>query len=118
MKSTNKQLSQQFSEGNFASCFDYFDSNIEWKIIGDKTLEGKEDVVNFCAKMLQETANTTFKNSNMVVENNNIVVEGNCKYFNEDKTEGEVNYCDVFKFENDKISKITSYCIENKPKKQ
>jgi hypothetical protein len=66
--------------------------------------------------MLKETAHTTFKNSNMVVENNTIVVEGNCKFFNEYKTEGEVSYCDVFLFENDKISKITSYCIKNKPK--
>lgn len=116
MKSTSTQLSQQFSEGNFASCFDFFDNAIEWKIIGNKTLEGKEEVVNFCTKMLKETANTTFKNSNVVVENNTIVVEGNCKFLNEDDTEGMVSYCDIFLFENDRISKITSYCIENKPK--
>jgi c-di-GMP-related signal transduction protein len=117
MKPIIIELSSKFSEGNFAFCYDYFDNNIQWKIIGNKTLQGKEAVINFCEKMLQEMANTTFKNSNMVIENNTIVVEGNCKFFNEDNTEGEVSYCDVFKFENDKILKITSYCIENKSKK-
>jgi ketosteroid isomerase-like protein len=111
MKPTNTELSQQFSEGNFASCYDYFASDIQWKIIGDRMIKGKEDVMKFCKNMLKESANTTFKNSNMVVENNQIVVEGNCKFLNEDKTEGEVNYCDVYIFNEDKIAKITSYCI-------
>jgi predicted SnoaL-like aldol condensation-catalyzing enzyme len=111
MKPTNTELSQQFSEGKFASCYDYLSDKIQWKVIGNKTLEGKEDVIKFCENMLKESANTTFKNSNMIVENNNIVVEGNCKFMNEDNSEGEVNYCDVFQFEGDKISKITSYCI-------
>jgi ketosteroid isomerase-like protein len=111
MKTTNTELSQQFSEGNFASCYDYFTNDIQWRIVGDKMLEGKEDVMKFCENMLKESENTTFKNSNMVVENNSIVIEGNCKFMNEDNTEGEVNYCDVYQFEDDKISKITSYCI-------
>jgi ketosteroid isomerase-like protein len=111
MKTTNTELSQQFSEGKFASCYDYLSNTIQWKIVGNKTLEGKEDVIKFCENMLKESENTTFKNFNMVVENNSIVVEGNCKFMNEDNTEGEVNYCDVYKFKDDKISKITSYCI-------
>jgi c-di-GMP-related signal transduction protein len=115
MKPITIELSNKFSEGNFAFCYDYFDTNIQWKIIGDKTLEGKEAVIHFCEKMLQENANTTFKNSNMIIENNNIVIEGNCKFLHQDNTEGEVSYCDVFTFENDKFLKITSYCIENKP---
>jgi ketosteroid isomerase-like protein len=111
MKTTNTELGQQFSAGNFTACYDYFASDIQWKVIGNKMLEGKEEVIKFCENMLQESANTTFKNFNMVVENNSIVVEGNCKFMNEDNTEGEVSYCDVYQFEGDKISKITSYCI-------
>jgi uncharacterized protein len=111
MKTISTELSQQFSAGNFTACYDYLASDIQWKVIGNKTLEGKVEVIKFCENMLKESENTTFKNSNMVVENNTIVVEGNCKFMNEDNTEGEVNYCDVFQFEGDKISKITSYCI-------
>ena len=111
MKENNKEVSHEFSKGNFPFCYEYFADNIEWKIVGNKTLKGKENVVVYCNEMMAETAACTFNNTNVITENNSIVIEGNCQFTDADNKPGEVTYCDVFLFENDKVSNITSYCI-------
>ena len=111
MKPTIKEISEQFSKGNFPFCYDHFADDIEWKIIGAKTSKGKEDTVAYCEKMMIEMATSTLNNTNIIAEHNHIVIEGYCNFTDADNNPGEVAYCDVFHFENQKIMKITSYCI-------
>ncbi len=114
MRVTNKETSQQFSEGNFPFCYEYFANDIEWKVVGNEITKGKENVISHCNKMMIEMATSMFKNTNIIAEKDNIVIEGICNYTYTGHNSGEVAYCDIFSFENDKIISITSYCIEKK----
>lgn len=111
MQQANKEISEQFSKGNFSFCYDHFTDEVEWKIIGNKTLKGKRDVIDYCNQMSIEMKSASLTNFNIVVENNWIVIQGDCKFVDANNKAAEVSYCDVFHFDNRKIKTITSYCI-------
>lgn len=111
MESTNQEIGEEFSKGNFSFCYNRFSNDIEWKIIGNKVLQGKENVIAYCEKMTLEMDSSALINTNIIAENNQIAIEGICKFTGPNDTPGEVAYCDVFRFKNGKISNITSYCI-------
>jgi hypothetical protein len=111
METSNQLLSQKFSSGDFAAAYAYFSDIVEWNIVGNQVLKGKTDTINFCNKMLIEMAASELVNNNIIETKEQIVIEGNCRYFDAEGKEGFVNYCDIYRFENDKIKTITSYCI-------
>lgn len=43
-----KQIAEAFSNGNFDLTFPFLAKTIEWNIIGNKTLVGKESVIENC----------------------------------------------------------------------
>lgn len=114
MKATNNEISQHFSEGDFPFCYEYFSNDIEWKLVGGQATKGRENVISYCDKMMVEMAGSVLKNTNVISGDTNVAIEGICSYTSADNQPAEVLYCDVFHFDNGKISSITSYCIEKK----
>ena len=114
MKTTIREISQKFSEGKFSSCYQFFAENIKWELAGSEITHGKEMVISTCGNMIKEMEGSTFRNKSIIVENDNVVVEGICDYVNADNQPGQVLYCDIYHFENEKIASITSYCVEKK----
>jgi predicted SnoaL-like aldol condensation-catalyzing enzyme len=114
MKTTNKKTSEEFSSGNFESTYPHLAEDIQWNILGSTTLKGKKAVIDHCTKMRGEMAGATMKNLNHISDGDIIVVQGHCDYKNPDNTNGRVEYCDVYRFKNDTVQEITSYCIEAK----
>jgi len=113
MTTTIRNISEEFSKGNFSSAFGHFDDDIQWEIVGDKIIKGKEDVTAFCNKMTIEMGSSQLDNTNIIVENDRVAIEGNCKYLNSEQKPAQIRYCDVYTFENEKIKVITSYCISS-----
>jgi uncharacterized protein len=111
-----KKLSEEFSRGNFPATYNYFANDIEWKIIGDKMISGKENAIAFCTKMMTEIGSSTLNNINVIAEDNCVAIEGNCYFTNEEGKAAAVEYCDVFRFEEGQIKTITSYLVSSTTK--
>jgi ketosteroid isomerase-like protein len=111
-----KKISEEFSKGKFPATYDHFADDIEWKIIGDQIISGKENAIAFCNKMMAEMDGSTLNNINVIVENNYAAIEGNCKFTNEVGKAATVEYCDVYRFEDGKIKTITSYLVSSETK--
>jgi ketosteroid isomerase-like protein len=111
MESPNRSTAQQFSQGNFAAAYSSFRDDIEWNLVGNKVVKGKDAAIDFCSKMLTEMASSVLTNDNCIETENQIVIEGKCRYFDAEGKEAFVHYCDIYRFEKDKIKTITSYCI-------
>ena len=107
-----KQISDTFSKGDLKSVYLYFDDKIQWNIIGSPAISGRENVIAHCNKMLAEMASSSMNNTHHVVTDNTVVVQGFCSFTNQDNTPGKVEYCDIFRFNNEKLVEITSYIIE------
>lgn len=111
MKVSNQKLSEEFSKGNFEKTYDYMTDDIVWDAIGQPAVQGKADVVEYCEKMKVEMASAVLTNTNLTAENDTVVVEGFCQSANESGEPANVRYCDVYRFENEQLKHITSYCI-------
>jgi ketosteroid isomerase-like protein len=113
MKTIHQQLSKEFSKGNFPFAFPHFADDIQWNVVGASTIKGKEAVTAHCNKMLEEMTGSVLTNTNHIIGEDAIATEGYCTYSNDGKP-GRVQYCDVYKFDGEKVKEITSYCIEIK----
>ena len=108
-----QNICAEFSKGNFPAAYDHFAADIQWKIVGDKIVRGKELMAAFCDKMLQEMEGSILSNTNVIIQDNHIAIEGNCNYTNENNEPAQVEYCDVYLCDQEKIKSITSYCISS-----
>ncbi len=117
MKLSNSQIATSFSTGQFADTFSYLADTIIWNIAGERLLDGKQAVTEFCnqtAKYFSEVI-TEFKISNTIINDNYIVIEGSAIFINKANKKTVVSSCDIYHFENDSLIHINSYCItENK----
>ncbi len=109
-----KQIGEEFSKGNFSAVYPYFSESIQWNIIGNDTLKGKENVIAFCDKMIQETASSVMQNTTVLEMTDSIAVEGVCTYESPEGLPGEVRYADFYQFKDGKVETINSYCLETK----
>jgi ketosteroid isomerase-like protein len=113
MKATIKQISTEFSNGNFKCCYDYLAHNIVWNIVGDKIVKGKESVIEFCnktARYFSEVA-TTFSMHNTIVDGDRVAINGTAEFINRLGKSTHISSCDVYLFKNGQLLNITSYCI-------
>ena len=113
MTSLNQKLSEEFSKGNFEFAFTHFADDIQWNVVGASIIKGKEAVIANCKKMLAEMDSSVLTNTKHTIGEDSIATEGYCDYTNDGKP-GRVEYCDVYKFDGEKLQGITSYCIEIK----
>lgn len=113
MKATIKQISTEFSNGNFKFCYAYLANNIVWNIVGDKIVKGKEGVIEFCNKTAQyfsEVA-TTFNMHTIIVDGDCVAIDGTAEFINQEGKATHISSCDVYRFTNGQLLNITSYCI-------
>ncbi|NOT76939.1 MAG: nuclear transport factor 2 family protein [Cyclobacteriaceae bacterium] len=114
MNTIQQKISEEFSKGNFQFAFEYLSENIQWNIIGNKILKGKDEVIEWCTEIGKEMSDTILKNKNSIIGDSSIAIQGYCDYTTPDNQPGRVSYCDVFQFRNEKIEEITSYAMEDK----
>lgn len=109
-----KQIAEAFSNGNFDLTFPFLAKTIEWNIIGNKTLVGKESVIENCRQTSSyfKTVTTKFTTFNVIAENNCVAVTGTGEFIRNGDQISFVSACDVYIFNsNNELQRIDSYCI-------
>ena len=110
---SKKEICVAFSTGNFEATFNYLDENISWNIIGTQILKGKEKIIEFCnqtSNFFKETKNI-FTLKNIILDDKMCSIDGTAEFINNENVSTFIESCDIYKFENDKLIEITSYCI-------
>ena len=95
---------ETFSEGDAKSVADHISPAVKWEIVGEKSIEGLEAMLKFCAEMTSEGC-PDFRNQRTTIGDSQIVVEGS------ENKEGGICYCDSYKITDSKIAEVRSYCI-------
>jgi len=108
-----RQISEEFSKGNFEFAYKYLAQDIQWSIVGDELLIGKDQVIEFCNKTAEyfKEVTTEFRTSNIIVDSNLVAINGTAVFIKKENKRTEVSSCDVYRFEGGKLKEITSYCI-------
>jgi hypothetical protein len=115
MESLYKQISLEFSGGNFEFVYQYLADDVCFNIVGNEIITGKDAVIEFCTKTAKYFSGITtkFNLDNVIADNDCVAINGTAEFYVEDK----VNYissCDVYKFNDGRLKEITSYCISTK----
>lgn len=102
-----------FSKGNFSIAFPYLADEVEWNVVGDKIIKGKEHVIDFCIQTAAYFASVTtvFAIVNVITSADKVAINGTAEFINKENKTTSVSSCDVYLFENGLLTTITSYCI-------
>jgi len=94
---------EAFSMGNAEPAKAYLADDIEWHIVGDRTIDGNAAVQAMCEDAASQ-GTPNFKNGRVIRAKQHLIVEG------ADLDSG-MHYCDIYAIEKDRIVEITSYSL-------
>ena len=108
-----KEIAQTFSLGQFSSVFQYFAEEIEWHIIGEQHIKGKENVITQC-NLIQSHFNATPHQFTIHAQHqslNTVIIQGSAEFYHANNNT-IIQACDLYTFDHsNKLIRIESYCI-------
>jgi hypothetical protein len=114
MKKTIQQISEDFSRHHFEQTYPFLSNTVEWHLIGDKVLVGKDSIMEACNQSAQylKGVKTQFKKFKTVKSDKSVVIDSLADYIDENNAITTVASCDIYEFVGGQLAQITSYCIE------
>ena len=115
MNMTKEQIAKAFSNGEFEKTYESIAENAEWIVIEENHFKGKQAILQNCEQVgaYFKSVTTNFKTFNVISDQNKVAVNGTAEFIRDDQRVSFVSACDIYEFDNNnKIRKITSYCIQ------
>jgi uncharacterized protein len=103
-----KEISVEFAKGNLAYSQMYFAEDVQWNILGNETIRGKQEIIEV-SKMQQLQSFPVITIKNIVGEGELVVVESTGEAKTRSGKPYNQTYCEVFRFNNGRLQEITTY---------
>ena len=103
-----KTISAEFAKGNMAFVSPYLADDIQWNILGEDPIVGKDQVLEV-SKMLQLESFPVITLKNVISEGNLVVVESTGKATTKAGKPYNQSYCDIFRFVGEQLQEVTTY---------
>lgn len=111
------EIAKHFSSGEFEIIYDFLAENAVWRIIEENDFIGKQAIINNCIQVDKyfESVTTNFEIHHIISDENKVAVSGIAEFLKDSQRVSFVSACDLYEFDdNNRILKITSYCIRAK----
>ncbi|TDH28604.1 nuclear transport factor 2 family protein [Segetibacter sp. 3557_3] len=107
-------LANHFSKHEFQLVYPHLSEHVQWTLVGEKLLTGKRAVIDGCEQSLQYLAGvtTTFTRFKVIAEGNDVVIDSIAEYLDKNNQVSTIASCDIYHFEEGRLTEITSYCFE------
>ena len=105
-KVTVERMFAASAKGDIEEFLSYLTDDVTWTIIGDENLIGKEAIRQF---MLPCTDTPKFTVEKIIAEGEVAMGHGNMEMKGKDGITQPYAYCDIYHFNNDKVSKMTTF---------
>lgn len=109
-KATLEKANAAVAEGDHEGFLAYCVDDLEWTMVGDQTLVGKDAVRQYMAKTYAEPPK--FNVANQIAEGDLLAVTGDITLKDEDGTPTHYLYCDVWRFRDGKMAELKAYVVE------
>lgn len=113
MSATNKAIVEKvnaaFAENNLEGFLSHCTDDVEWTIVGEKTVKGKDVIRQWMATMDFEPPKFTI--DNVIAEGDMVVAHGNMT-MKEDGKAVPYSYCDIYSFQDGKIIALKSFVVK------
>ena len=113
MTMTNREIAEAFSGHRFDDALSHFADAVEWELIGDETVSGRDRVAEWCAGITTELADTTTSFPSFVtIDGGDVVaVDSVSVYADPDGETSTVSSCDIYHFTDGKVTRVRSYTV-------
>jgi len=117
IKMTNTAILHKANEfvknGDYKSFLAYCTSNTKWVFVGERVLNGKEEVRAYMKEFYLEPP--IFSVEKAIEEGNFVMVTGEIRLKNKAGKYEHFDYCDIWRFEDGMIAELKAFVIEKKP---
>jgi hypothetical protein len=117
MSSTPRRIAEAFSGHRFADVYPALADDVQWDLVGQDTLHGRQAVVDACEATLAELAegSSEFLRFVVITEGDRVAVDTVTRYTDAAGEVGVVSSCDVYEFRDERLVVIRSYAAELDP---
>ena len=109
-----EKVARAFSSHRFDQALTHLADDVVWTRVGDKPLIGRKAVKKACERTATELngVTTEFQRFRTVVGEDSVVVESLGRYTGPGGDVSIVASCDVYDFDDERITEIVSYTVE------
>lgn len=115
MSQKNKEIVEKvnaaFAENNPEVFLSNCAEDVTWTMVGEKTNKGKKAIRDWLAEM-KDMEPPKFTVDRTIAEGDSVVCCGDMTMKDKEGKNQPYSYCDIYRFENDKIAELTSYVIK------
>ena len=119
MSEKNKEIIEKvnsaFAQNNTDGFLSFCAEDVEWTMVGDKTVKGKDAIRKWMASM-NLTEPPKFTVDNVLAEGDFVTTLGNMIMKDKDGKTVPYAYCDVYRFRGDKIAELRAFVIKTEAK--
>ena len=108
------KVNAAFAENNLEGFLSYCADDVKWTMVGDKTVIGKDAIRQWMASMNIEPPEFTI--DNVIAEGDFVVAHGDMTMKDKDGKTAPYSYCDIYRFQDDKIVELRSFVIKSEGK--
>lgn len=113
---TNSDIARAFSGHRFAETYDAFADDIVWNYVGGFRLEGREAVIDACESSTTENEGVAMSWLRFVsTEDGPVVAVDAIGRYEGPEGVSTVSSCDIYEFEGNRLTTITSYAVDVDP---
>lgn len=112
-KSVVKEVNDAFAANQIEGFLRNCDENVVWRMLGEKTTTGKENIREWMAQM-KGMEPPKFTVDEMLADGDSVICRGEMSMKDQSGTEGRYAYCDSYRFANGKITNLDSYVVKLK----
>ena len=114
---TPQQIAEALSGHRFSDRYDHLAADIQWVLIGDAIIQGRDQVIQTCEQTAAELTDTTteFLRCLTIAGTGAVAVDTVARYEGADGTTTIVSSCDIYEFDKGIVAAITSYSAELDP---
>lgn len=112
--STHKRIVEQaneaFANNDMESFLDLCTENLEWTMVGESTIRGKKAIREWMKSM--DPGTPVIKVEQIAGEGDYVFCCGSLKMKDKDGREAPFDYCDVYRFQGDRIAALKAFLIK------
>jgi uncharacterized protein (TIGR02246 family) len=113
MSETRKEIVEKvdaaFAQNNLEGFLSFCTEDVEWTIVGEKTVKGKESIRQWMATI--ESEPPRFQVKKVIAEGDFVTAYGDMTMKDKDGNAVPYAYCDIYRFRGDNIVELTSFVV-------
>lgn len=121
MSEKNKEIVRKvnaaFAEGSIEGFLDQCADDVQWTMVGDRTIKGKDEIRQWMKSMEPEYPEPPKINiANIIAEDDFVAEYGDMTQKDKDGKTVPYSFCDICRYRDDKIVEIISFVIKTEAK--